>query len=142
MVFNDSDELKEIFLKIQTFGKKVAIVAQTTYNIILWEECLKALPENNSNIIIYDTICNATSCRQEEAIELSKNSDIMIIVGGKHSSNTIKLYNICKENCNRTYHIENSDELYALNLMDAKRIGITAGASTPAYIIKEVQKND
>ncbi|NLP25796.1 MAG: bifunctional 4-hydroxy-3-methylbut-2-enyl diphosphate reductase/30S ribosomal protein S1 [Clostridiales bacterium] len=140
MVFNDSDELKEIFLKNPDFlEKKVAIVAQTTYNIILWEECLKALPENNSNIIIYDTICNATSCRQEEAIELSKNSDIMIIVGGKHSSNTIKLYNICKENCNRTYHIENSDELYALNLMDAKRIGITAGASTPAYIIKEVQ---
>lgn len=140
IVFNDSDELKEIFLKNPDFlEKKVAIVAQTTYNIILWEECLKALPENNSNIIIYDTICNATSCRQEEAIELSKNSDIMIIAGGKHSSNTIKLYNICKENCNRTYHIENSDELYALNLMDAKRIGITAGASTPAYIIKEVQ---
>ena len=63
----------------------------------------------------------------------------MIVAGGKHSSNTIKLYDVCKENCSRTYHIENSDELYALNLMDAKKIGITAGASTPAYIIKEVQ---
>ena len=95
--------------------KKVAIVAQTTYNIILWEECLKALPKNNSNIIIYDTICNATSCRQEEAVELSKSSDIMIVIGGKHSSNTIKLYDVCKEHCNSTYIIENSDELFALN---------------------------
>ncbi len=140
IVFKNSDELKKIFLKNpDLLEKKVAIVAQTTYNIILWEECLKALPKNNSNIIIYETICNATSCRQEEAIELSKNSDIMIVAGGKHSSNTIKLYDVCKENCSRTYHIENSDELYALNLMDAKKIGITAGASTPAYIIKEVQ---
>lgn len=140
IVFKNSDELKEIFLKNSDFlEKKVAIVAQTTYNIILWEECLKALPKNNSNIIIYDTICNATSCRQEEAVELSKSSDIMIVIGGKHSSNTIKLYDVCKEHCNSTYHIENSDELFALNLTNAKKIGITAGASTPAYIIKEVQ---
>jgi 4-hydroxy-3-methylbut-2-enyl diphosphate reductase len=139
-VFKDVQELNDILKKYLGFlKKKVAIVAQTTYNIILWGECIKAIPKGDSDVLIFETICNATSCRQTEAAELSAKSDVMIVVGGKHSSNTVKLYNVCKENCNRTFHIEDSDELYALDLKNAKDIGITAGASTPAYIIKEVQ---
>ncbi|MDE5855061.1 MAG: S1 RNA-binding domain-containing protein, partial [Ruminococcus sp.] len=138
-VFKDNIELKHVFEKNPDFfQKKLAFVAQTTYNIIEWEECLKVIPKNAPDIIIFDTICNATDTRQSDAAELAKVSDIMLVVGGKHSSNTVKLYEVCSRYC-RTYHIENSDELPSLMLPCAGRIGITAGASTPAYIIKEVK---
>ncbi len=119
--------------------KKLAIVAQTTYNILVWEKCLEVIPQDNPNIMVYDTICHATQVRQSDADQLSRKSDLMIVVGGRHSSNTVKLYHVCKQNC-RSYHIENSDELYTLDLGNAEKIGITAGASTPAHIIKEVQQ--
>ncbi|MDE7104510.1 MAG: 4-hydroxy-3-methylbut-2-enyl diphosphate reductase, partial [Ruminococcus sp.] len=139
IVFKDNIELKHVFEKNPDFfQKKLAFVAQTTYNIIEWEECLKVIPKNAPDIIIFDTICNATDTRQSDAAELAKVSDIMLVVGGKHSSNTVKLYEVCSRYC-RTYHIENSDELPSLMLPCAGRIGITAGASTPAYIIKEVK---
>ena len=138
-VFKDEDQLKSFFSKnYKNLEKKLAIVAQTTYNIIIWGECLKVIPKDDENILVFDTICNATSQRQSDAALLSKEVDVMIVVGGKNSSNTIKLYNVCSENC-PSYHIENADELYSLNLKNAEKIGITAGASTPAYIIKEVQ---
>lgn len=139
IVFKDSFELKHVFEKNPDFfQKKLAFVAQTTYNIIEWEECLKVIPKDSPDIVIFDTICNATDTRQSDAAELAKSSDIMLVVGGKHSSNTVKLYEVCSRYC-KTYHIENSDELSSLKLPCAGRIGITAGASTPAYIIKEVQ---
>ena len=138
-VFKDEDQLKRFFSKnYKNLEKKLAIVAQTTYNILIWGECLKVIPKDDENILVFDTICNATSQRQSDAALLSKEVDVMIVVGGKNSSNTIKLYNVCSENC-PSYHIENADELYSLNLKNAEKIGITAGASTPAYIIKEVQ---
>lgn len=138
-VFKDEDQLKSFFSKnYKNLEKKLAIVAQTTYNILIWGECLKVIPKDDKNILVFDTICNATSQRQSDAALLSKEVDVMIVVGGKNSSNTIKLYNVCSENC-PSYHIENADELYSLNLKNAEKIGITAGASTPAYIIKEVQ---
>lgn len=137
-VFKDEHQLKSFFSKnYKNLEKKLAIVAQTTYNILIWGECLKVIPKDE-NILVFDTICNATSQRQSDAALLSKEVDVMIVVGGKNSSNTIKLYNVCSENC-PSYHIENADELYSLNLKNAEKIGITAGASTPAYIIKEVQ---
>ncbi|MDE5570389.1 MAG: S1 RNA-binding domain-containing protein, partial [Ruminococcus sp.] len=139
VVFKNSFELKHVFEKNPDFfQKKLAFVAQTTYNIIEWEECLKVIPKNALDIVIFDTICNATDTRQSDAAELAKSSDVMLVVGGKHSSNTVKLYEVCSRYC-QTYHIENSDELSSLKLPCAGRIGITAGASTPAYIIKEVQ---
>lgn len=138
-VFKDEIELREFFCKkYKKLEKKLAIVAQTTYNILVWGECIKVIPEDDKNILIFDTICSATSRRQSDAALLSKEVDAMIVVGGKNSSNTVKLYNVCCENC-PSYHIENAKELYALNLKNADKIGITAGASTPAYIIKEVQ---
>lgn len=140
-VFCDETELKCcVDKKIVNFEKRVAIVAQTTYNILLWEHCLTLLPKDNPNLHIYDTICNATASRQSDAAALSAQTDMMIVVGGRHSSNTVKLYDVCRANC-RTYHIENAEELFALDFHGANRLGITAGASTPAYIIKEVQRN-
>ena len=139
LVFKDNFELKHLFEENDNFlGKKLAFVAQTTYNIVVWEECLKVIPKNSPDIVIFDTICNATDTRQSDAAKLAKESDIMLVVGGRHSSNTVKLYEVCSRYC-KTYHIENSDELSSLKLPFAGRIGITAGASTPAYIIKEVQ---
>ena len=139
LVFKDNSQLKDLFQKNdEFFGKKLAFVAQTTYNVLVWEECLKVIPKDDPDIVIFDTICNATDTRQSDAAELAKSSDIMLVVGGKHSSNTVKLAEVCSRYC-KTYHIENSDELSALKLPDVENIGITAGASTPAYIIKEVK---
>lgn len=136
IVFKDNVELKHVFLENQ--DKKLAFVAQTTYNIIEWEECMKVIPKDDPDIVIFDTICSATDTRQSDAAKLAKESDVMLVVGGKHSSNTVKLYEVCSRYC-KTYHIENSEELSSLVLPYACKIGITAGASTPAYIIKEVQ---
>lgn len=139
LVFKDNFELKAFFeKKYKNLKKKLAIVAQTTYNIIVWEKCLKEIPENDSDIVIFDTICNATEKRQSDARELAEKSDLMLVVGGRHSSNTVKLSEVCSKYC-KVFHIENAGELYSLELPFAENIGITAGASTPAYIIKEVQ---
>jgi 4-hydroxy-3-methylbut-2-enyl diphosphate reductase len=137
-VFKDEIVLKAFFSKKENFfEKKLAIVAQTTYNNIIWGECLKVLPKDNPNIVVYDTICSATEKRQTDTAALAAKSDCMIVIGGKHSSNTVKLYDVSAPYCT-TYHIENADELNTLDLFHAEKIGITAGASTPAHIIKEV----
>lgn len=139
LVFKDNFELNHFFENLdKNFQKTIAFVAQTTYNILVWEKCLKEIPENAPEIVIFDTICNATDARQTDARELAQKSDVMLVVGGRHSSNTVKLFEVCSRYC-KTYHIENSEELRTLNLPAAENIGITAGASTPAYIIKEVQ---
>lgn len=140
-VFADEKDLKNIFEKnLEILKKKVAIVAQTTYNIKIWDKCIKIAKEFCNSSQIYDTICNATSNRQTEAIELAKTSDVMIIIGGKHSSNTVKLHDVCSQYC-KCYHIENANELCGVDFSSTDSIGITAGASTPAYIIKEVQRH-
>lgn len=137
-VFKDEFVLKAFFQKNEkNFSKKLAIVAQTTYNNIIWGECLKVLPEDDPNVLVFDTICSATEKRQSDTAALAQQSDCMIVVGGKHSSNTVKLADVSAGWC-RTYHIENADELNTLDLSNAEKIGITAGASTPAHIIKEV----
>ena len=134
-VFKDQFVLSDVLN--ENHSKKLAILSQTTYNNIIWGECLKVLPEDDPNIVIYDTICTATEQRQTDTAALAARSDLMIVIGGRHSSNTVKLYDICSQYC-RTYHIENADELDTLDLSNAEHIGITAGASTPAHIIKEV----
>lgn len=139
LVFKDNFELKAFFeKKYKNLKKRLAIVAQTTYNIIVWDRCLKEIPRNDSDVVIFDTICSATEKRQSDAEKLAKVSDLMLVVGGKHSSNTVKLSEVCSKYC-KVLHIENARELHSLKLPDAENIGITAGASTPAYIIKEVQ---
>lgn len=137
-VFKDEIVLKDFFEKNRkNLQKRLAIVSQTTYNNIIWGECLKVLPKDDPNIVVYDTICSATETRQSDAAVLAAKSDCMIVIGGKHSSNTVKLADVSSGYC-KTYHIENADELNTLDLFNAEHIGITAGASTPAHIIKEV----
>ena len=118
----------------------VTVVAQTTCIRAIWESSEEILKKECTNAKIFDTICNATSMRQEEAGELSKVNDAIIVVGGKHSSNTAKLFDVCKANCNNTYYVETASELSGLDFADFSSIGVVAGASTPAGIIKEVIK--
>ena len=119
-------------------NRHICVVAQTTFNEKIWQNCLKTLKKLYTNAKIFDTICNATSKRQAEAHTLSAQCDCMIVVGDRSSSNTNKLYTICKNNCERTYLVENAAELDPAMVADARAIGVTAGASTPERIIKEV----
>lgn len=137
-VFRNQEELENINRNLLNKPeKKLCIVAQTTFSVSEWENCLKIVKKVYTNPSIFDTICNATSERQTEAIQLSKQSDLMLIIGGKHSSNTAKLRDVCQPNC-KTFLIETADELPIQALQQANNIGVTAGASTPASIIKEV----
>ncbi|PRR81334.1 bifunctional 4-hydroxy-3-methylbut-2-enyl diphosphate reductase/30S ribosomal protein S1 [Clostridium vincentii] len=119
---------------------KICAVSQTTEKKENWDKTLDTLASKELEVLTFNTICLATTERQESAEELSKKVDAMIVVGGKNSSNTTKLYNISKENCVHTIHVENSSELpeeYIYN-NNFKSIGITAGASTPEWIIRGV----
>jgi len=117
--------------------KRVCVVAQTTYRTNLWINCRKFAKNHYTNPIFFDTICSATSERQSEAAAMAAQSDLMLVIGGRHSSNTQKLGQVCGQFC-RTCVLETKDELSGIDLQSYDRIGITAGASTPAHIIKEV----
>ena len=137
--FKNQEELQELFSIIpQKNYKSIKIVAQTTFDLKEWEKSLKSLKNVYTNTKIFDTICNATSIRQREAANISKSVDLMFVIGDKHSSNSFKLYSICSSNCENTFFIETADELPLEMVKKADSIGVTAGASTPARIIKEV----
>lgn len=120
-------------------GEKLCVVSQTTFNYKNFEDIVEILSKKSYDIIAMNTICNATEKRQTEAARLAARSEAMLVIGGKHSSNTQKLYEICKRECEDTYHIQTLDDL-DLNLFKSFRsVGITAGASTPNNIIEEVQ---
>lgn len=138
-VFKDEKDLQEIADIIPSENNNdICVVAQTTFNKKVWKNCIIFLKKLYTNAKIFDTICNATSKRQAEAQTLSEQCDCMIVVGDRSSSNTNKLYSICKSNCERTYLIETAAELEQSMYADAKTIGVTAGASTPERNIKEV----
>ncbi len=118
----------------------VCVVSQTTFNEKIWQKTEILLKKYCTNRKIFDTICNATSMRQAEAARLSKENDTMVVIGGRHSSNTKKLYDVCLMNCKNTVLIETADELKPEIFEDADAIGVVAGASTPAAIIKEAIK--
>lgn len=137
--FKNQEELQELFSIIpQRNYNTIKIVAQTTFDLKEWEKSLKSLKNVYTNTKIFDTICNATSIRQREAANISKSVDLMFVIGDKHSSNSFKLYSICSSNCENTFFIETADELPLEMVKKADSIGVTAGASTPARIIKEV----
>lgn len=118
---------------------KVCVVSQTTQKKETWIRTINKLSETTKEILAFNTICSATEVRQKSAYEISNEVDVMIVVGGRESSNTVKLYEICKKNCEHSYHIENVTELDMMWFSSGdKLIGITAGASTPDWIIKEV----
>ena len=119
-------------------NEKLCIVAQTTFNYKNFQELVEIIAKKGYDILVLNTICNATQERQTEAKDLAKASDAMVVIGGKHSSNTRKLYEISKKECANTYYIQKLIDLDLNQLKSFRSVGITAGASTPNNIIKEV----
>lgn len=137
--FNNEEELDKILDIIPKKNyNEVLVAAQTTFDTKEWKKSVKKIKKVCTNAKIFDTICNATSVRQSEAELIAAQSDFMIVIGDRHSSNTGKLFNICKKRCTDTVLIETANELDLAQVSNAKQIGVTAGASTPARIIKEV----
>lgn len=132
----EAEKLIETTPRLKT--NPLTVVAQTTFDVSEWKKSLKVIKKLCTNAVIFDTICNATAERQEEARILAEKSDLMIVIGDKTSSNTCKLYDICSRVCKNTYLVETYKELKNIDLSSACNIGVTAGASAPARIIKEV----
>lgn len=144
LVFPDSASLGA-WLDSPEAGKfrnsTVAVAAQTTQKLSEWKKCLENIKKVYTNALIFDTICNVTEERQTEAVEISQNSDAVIVIGSSGSSNTVKLFEICKANCPRTVLCESADSLRGTVFPpDCDTISITAGASTPFSIIQEVKQ--
>ncbi len=145
MVFASSEELEKAIQngdlkKIE--GKMPILAAQTTQNLSEWKKSQEIFKKLYTNALIVDTICNVTEARQTEAERLAAQSDIMIVIGGRDSSNTAKLFEICKKICPQTFWIENPEELAScdFNTFAHTKVGIAAGASTPSGVIQEVWK--
>ncbi|MBQ8343967.1 MAG: 4-hydroxy-3-methylbut-2-enyl diphosphate reductase [Clostridia bacterium] len=140
-VFNSADEL-EIYLKSENLSDfTVNMAAQTTQNLQEWKKCQKILKKYCTNSKIFDTICSVTEKRQTEAENLCKTTDVMLVIGGKDSSNTAKLYQICKGHCPKTFWIQTKDDIPFDKIGNSYIIGITAGASTPDSLIQEVKES-
>ena len=120
-------------------ARKLCVVAQTTFNYKKFKDIVDIFSKKRYDIDVMNTICNATEERQTEAAAIAGDSDAMIVIGGKHSSNTQKLYEICKNVCPDTHFIQTLDDLDLKQFQSFRSVGITAGASTPNTIIKEVQ---
>ena len=124
-----------------TLEKKVCIVSQTTFNYNKFQELVEIIKQKGYDIVVLNTICNATEERQSEAQQIASVSEAMIVIGDKKSSNTQKLFEICKNECENTYYIQTSSDMDYSKLKSINNVGITAGASTPNNIIEEVSKN-
>ena len=120
---------------------EICVVSQTTFNYNKFKYLVEILSKKNYNINVLNTICSATKERQTEAECIAKEVDVMIVIGDKHSSNTQKLFEICRNACANTYYIQTLDDLDMNQLKSVQSVGITAGASTPNNIIEEVQNN-
>ena len=135
----NSPEDAENYMKNST--KKLCIVSQTTFNYNKFQDIVEIIAKKGYDITVLNTICNATEVRQTEARNIAKTVDAMIVIGGRNSSNTQKLYDISKQECENTYYIQTSDEMDYTQIRSNNNVGITAGASTPNNIIEEVSKN-
>lgn len=133
------ETLEEAEKYIPEKGRKTCIVSQTTFNYKKFKDLVEIISKKEYDIIALNTICNATEVRQSEAMQLAKVSDAMIVIGGQSSSNTQKLFEICKKECKNTYYIQTLVDLDMDLFQSYRSVGITAGASTPNNIIKEVQ---
>lgn len=139
-VVADASELEKLASGLeQNIKNSCILISQTTNNVSLWNECVLIAKKLYTNIKIFDTICSATNERQKEAANLAMESDLVLVIGGNESSNTRKLSHVCSNHC-KAILIETSNELHSIDFLHYDKIGITAGASTPAYIIKEVLK--
>ena len=136
IVINKEEQIEKLSLPEQT---KACIVSQTTFNHNKFKYLVEIIRKKGYDITVVNTICNATHVRQVEAQKISSKVDGMIVVGGKNSSNTQKLYDICRNECENTFYVQTVKDLNLRELKSLKSIGITAGASTPKNIIEEVR---
>ena len=137
-VIQNSDDA-EIFSPDE--NEKICVVSQTTFNYNKFKDLVEIISEKSYYVSVLNTICNATKERQTEAESIAETVDAMIVIGDKHSSNTQKLFEICRKACNNTYYIQTLGDLDLNQLGSVETVGITAGASTPNNIIEEVQNN-
>lgn len=141
-IISDLDEVEQVIIDIEKANsKKVLVISQTTYSLKKFDDIVNEIRNKISKDIqleVINTICLATELRQKETDEISKQADIMIVVGGKNSSNTTKLYEICLSNCKNVIHIEDEKELELEKISKHNKVGIVAGASTPKSIIDNV----
>ena len=135
-IISDAEQFEGIDL-----NKPTTLVSQTTFNYKKFQDLVEIISEKRYDIIVLNTICNATKERQEEAYDIAKRVDAMIVIGDKRSSNTQKLFEICSNACADTYYIQTLGDLNMNQLRSVETVGITAGASTPNKIIEEVQNN-
>ena len=136
IVINKEEQIEKLSLPEQT---KACIVSQTTFNHNKFKYLVEIIRKKGYDITVVNTICNATHVRQVEAQKISSKVDGMIVIGGKNSSNTQKLYDICRNECENTFYVQTGKDLNLHELKSLKSIGITAGASTPKNIIEEVR---
>ncbi len=127
--------------QLENADQKVCVVSQTTFNYKKFKDLVEIISKKRYDIIVLNTICNATKERQEEARRIAARVDAMLVIGDRRSSNTQKLFEICKDECLNTYYIQTLDDLDMNQLRSVETVGITAGASTPNNIIEEVQNN-
>ncbi len=138
MVVKNEEQME----KLPSFtGEKLCIVSQTTFNYNKFKDLVEKFEKKGYDILVLNTICNATQERQVEAERIASQVDAMIVIGGKNSSNTRKLYEICQKECKDTYYIQTLDDLNPESVNSVRSVGITAGASTPKKIIEEVHTN-
>ncbi len=142
-VFSGADELQR-WITSENAPKEeditITLAAQTTQKLSEWKKCLEIIKKVYTNALIFDTICNVTEERQTEAARLAAESDAMIVIGSRGSSNTVKLYEICKSVCRDTFLLENASTLREVDIPRCNNISITAGASTPFSVIQEVKQ--
>ena len=135
-IIESKDEAENFVLDA---NKKICVVSQTTFNYNKFQELVEIFEKKGYDISVVNTICNATEERQTEAKKIAAEADVMIVIGGTHSSNTRKLYEICKNECENTHFIQTLGDLNLELPKSVRLVGITAGASTPNNIIEEVQ---
>ncbi len=133
------EEPEEAMNFIPPEDRKLCVVSQTTFNYNKFQYIVEIFEKKGYNVSVVNTICNATEERQQSARALAREADVMIVIGGKHSSNSKKLYEICREECADTYFIQTLDDLHLELPKSVRLVGITAGASTPNKLIEEVQ---
>ena len=136
IVIEKEEEIKKLGFQPE---EKICIVSQTTFNYNKFQELVEIFEKKGYDISVVNTICNATEERQMEAAQIASQADVMIVIGGTNSSNTRKLYEICKGECENTHFIQTLDDLNLELPKSVRLVGITAGASTPNNIIEEVQ---
>lgn len=134
-VIENRDEAEKFVPK---HTEKLCIVSQTTFNYKKFQDLVEKISKTRYDITVLNTICNATQERQVEAMRIASQVDVMLVIGGKHSSNTQKLYDICRKECKNTYYIQTLGDFNPECISSVRSVGITAGASTPNNIIEEV----